>query len=64
MIEKINETKYGCVEYFVGDISEIDLLPKKGIKSGSTAQLLNENGLRVFMFKRPSKDSVGTWIEI
>lgn len=65
MIEKLSSNAYGVVRYSVGSEDEIKDLPKKGIKSGSEAELVEDDGnFRIFKFKRASKNEDGKWIEI
>ena len=54
----------GVAEYCITKEEDIEKLPKRNITIGSTAQLINIDGLRVFMFTQESKDVDGQWVEL
>lgn len=54
----------GVAEYCITKEEDIEKLPKRNITIGSTAQLINIDGLRVFMFTQESENIDGQWIEL
>ena len=54
----------GVTEYCITKEEDIEKLPKRGLSIGSTAQLINSDGLRVFMFTQESGNIDGEWIEL
>lgn len=54
----------GVTEYCITKEEDIEKLPKRGLSIGSTAQLINSDGLRVFMFTQESGNIDGQWIEL
>lgn len=68
MYKVLSTTDKGVVQYAITELSDLELLPKKGITVTSTAILINpELGLKVFMFYDADGDKStedGQWIEI
>ena len=64
LIKVIDRNSYGVVTYAATDIGDIDLLPRKGLSSTSTCQLITASGLRVFMFTQDDPEQDGMWVEI
>ena len=64
MIKMLKCSPTGVVEYCITKENDVDNLPKRNLTIGSTAQLINNDGLRVFMFTQESKDVDGQWVEL
>lgn len=64
MIKIIETTSTGVVSYACTEESDINRLPKKGIGIGSSARLINESGLRIFMFTQLDTNTEGKWVEV
>lgn len=54
----------GVTEYCCTKEEDIEKLPKRNLSIGSTALLINSDGLRVFMFTQESGNIDGEWIEL
>ena len=68
-VQVLNKNKNGTYEYTLDSIDELDLLPTKGIDTGSICEVADgANGLRVFWFTKGAVikniEQDGVWTEI
>ena len=64
MLKILKCSTTGVTEYCMTKEEDIEKLPKRNLAIGSTAQLINNDGLRVFMFTQESGNIDGEWIEL
>lgn len=64
MLKVLKSTSTGVVDYCCTKEEDIEKLPKRNLAIGSTAQLINSDGLRIFMFTQEHKDVDGQWVEL
>lgn len=64
MIKILKCSNTGVIDYCVTKEEDINNLPKQGLTIGSSAQLINSQGLRVYMFTQEDKNIDGQWVEI
>lgn len=64
MFKITDSNRYGVVSYSLQSENDIDLLPKKGLISGSDATLTKGGIMRLWFFTEGNNEEEGVWEEL